>query len=29
MKDKYEIKKKKTCVIGAFPSNWPWFEIFD
>lgn len=29
LKDKYEIEKKKTQTTGAFPSNWPWFEIFD
>jgi hypothetical protein len=29
MKDKYETEKKKTQVIGASPSNWPWFERFD
>jgi hypothetical protein len=25
----FEIKKKKTEVIGAPPSNWLWFEGFD
>jgi hypothetical protein len=29
MKDKYETEKKKTQVIGASPSDWPWFERFD
>jgi hypothetical protein len=29
MKDKYEIKKKKTQVISASPFDWPWFETFD
>jgi hypothetical protein len=29
LKDKYEIEKKKIQTIGAFPSNWPWFERFD
>jgi hypothetical protein len=23
------LKKKKTEVIGAPPSNWPWFDRFD
>jgi hypothetical protein len=25
----YEIEKKKIEVIGAPPSDWPWFEGFD
>jgi len=25
----YEIKKKKTKVIDAFPSYCPWFECFN
>jgi hypothetical protein len=29
MKDKYETKKKKSQVIGASSSDWPWFERFD
>ncbi len=29
MKDKYETERKKTQVIGASLSNWPWFERFD
>jgi hypothetical protein len=28
MKDKYEIKKKKTQVTSASPFDWPWFEKF-
>jgi hypothetical protein len=29
MKKIYKIEKKKTEVIGAPPSDWPWFEGFD
>jgi hypothetical protein len=29
MKVKYETKQKKTQVIGAALSDWPWFEKFD
>jgi hypothetical protein len=29
MKKIYGIEKKKTEVIGAPPSDWPWFEGFD
>jgi len=29
MKDKYETEKKKTQVINASPSHWPWIERFN
>ncbi len=29
MKDKYNVEKKKTNIIGVIPLDWPWYERFD
>jgi len=29
MKDKYNVEKKKTAIIGVLPLDWPWYGIFD